>query len=210
MYKKYILKILLLTLLFTLPLSSASAFALGEPVTDVIKKAEEKARIQRLEAERKAKAIEGYYSKGKASYYKGDYEAAIANFEELLKTDPTYEPAKLYLQCAIVQGRLSAFEGKINSIKLKMADIVADYDKRITQIEGLGLSYLLEQALLRCQAGDFSGAEYYYNLCYKLNPQSEDKLTWFVNATYELKDLSNTLDEYYKKIEEVSRAEGLE
>jgi len=208
--RKILHKSVLFIFLITISLPLVSTFAFEEPIFTLIKKAEEKARIQRIEAEKKAKAINNYYTKGKAHYQRGNFAGAIANFEELLKIEPNYEPAKLYLQCSILQQKMCIQQEKINSIKLKMADIVADYDKRIKHVEGLALGYLLEQALLRCQAGNFTGAEYYYNLCYKLDPQSKERISWFVNATYELKDLSDSLDECYRKIEQLSEAEDFD
>ena len=88
-----------------------------------------------------------------------------------------------------------------------MADLIADYDSRIEGMEGLAFAYLLEQALLRCQAGDFPGAEHYYNLCYKLDPKNKERISWFVNATYELKDLYDTIDKCYEAIEELPELE---
>ena len=160
-----------------------------------------------MEAQEKQDAVNGYYTKGRACYDRGNFLGAIANFEALLKLEPDYEPAKLYLKCAIIRDKLYMQEDKIYALKIKMADVVADYDRRIGQTEGLAFAYLLDQALLRCQAGDFIGAENYYNLCYKLDPKNKERINWFVDATYELKDLSDSLDECYKAIEELPELE---
>lgn len=203
MIKNILNKKVWLVCLFIVFMPLAPVFAFEEPIFRLIEKAEEKAHVERIKAEKKIKAIDNYYKKGKASYQRGNFSNAVANFKELLKIEPDYKPAKLYLKWSIIQDKISAEVDKVNSIKLKMADITADYDRRIKQKEGLALTYLLEQALLRCQSGDFDGAEYYYNLCYKLDPRSKEDLSWFVNATYELKDLSKTLDEIYRIIEKL-------
>jgi len=148
-----------------------------------------------------------YYKKGKIYYRRGDFKKAASNFEEALKLASYNEHLKMYFNSAIIQYKIALKNSKIESIKLGMADIIADYDKRIKKTEGLAIGYLLEQALLRCQAGDFTGAEYYYNLCYKLDPTNKEKVNWFVNATYELKNLSDSLNECYKELEELPEAE---
>ncbi len=188
-----------------LPLVCVGAF--DRPDLELMIKVEKKANLQRMEAQKKQDAINNYYAKGRTCYDRGDFLGAMNNFEGLLELEPNYEPAKLYLKCAILQHKLSIQEHKINSIKVKMADIIADYDRKIQQVEGLAFAYLLERALLRCQAGDFNGAEYYYNLCYKLNPRNKERISWFVNATYELKDLSESLDKCYKVVEELPELE---
>ena len=208
--RKSLYKSIFFAFLLTAFLSSDFAFAFDGYLLAPIRKAEEKARLQRIEAEEKAEAIDDYYTTGKTYYQRGDYLGAVANFESLLNIEPNYEPAKLYLKCAIISHKLALEESKINSIKLKMADIIADYDDEVTRVEGLAMSYLLEQALLRCQAGNFAGAEYYYNLCYKLDPQNKERISWFVDATCELKDLYDVLDDCYKKIEEISEVESLD
>lgn len=194
--------------LYAIVLPLASVFASDGPLS--VRESTIDARLQYIEdeAEEKADEINRYYNTGKNCYYRCDYLAAIANFQELLKIYPEYKPAKLYLQCAVIQHKIDLQQNKINSLKLKMADIVADYDRRVHEGEGLAFNYLLEQALLRCQAGNFEEAEHYYNLCYKLDPNSKEKITWFVNATYELKDLYDSLNESYDKIEELSKTES--
>lgn len=181
-----------------------SVFATGDSVLDAIERAEEKAYQQRLEAQNKMKAIDNFYNRGVAEYEKQHFKGAIENFEEALKLSPDYEPAKLYLECSILGQKLTGEQEKIDSLKLKMADIIAEYDARIKEIKGLAFTYLLEQAKLRCQAQDYNGADYYYNLCYKLDPKAKEQISWFVNSTYELRDLSVSLDECYEKIEDLS------
>ncbi|MFH0732725.1 MAG: tetratricopeptide repeat protein [Candidatus Omnitrophota bacterium] len=142
-----------------------------------------------------------YFDKGKICYNKGEFQKAAVNFEEALKILPYHEPAKVYHNLALIQHKINLKQDEIESIKVKMADIVSDYDKKSKQTEGLTVGYLLEQALLRCQAGDYNGAKNYYNLCYKLDPKNKDRIMWFVDATYELEDLSDSLNECYDEIE---------
>ena len=202
-----VLHIVWMVCLFTVFSPLGPADALDGTGFELIRKVEERASLQRMEAQKKQDAVNNYYTKGRACYNRGDFLGAIANFEGLLKLEPDYEPAKLYLKCAIIRDKLYMQEDKIYSLKIKMADVAADYDRKIEQTEGLAFAYLLEQALLRCQAGDFNGAEHYYNLCYKLDPENKERINWFVNATYELKDLSDSLDECYKAIEELPELE---
>ena len=185
---------------------SVSAFE--DSILKAIRKAEEKAQQQRLEAQSKAKAVESFYKKGKVYYGKGKYAEAISNFKQLLEIHPNYEPAKLYLECAVIQQKVLAESEKANSLKTKMADTIAEYDAKIEHAKGLTYTYMLKQALLKCQAGDFDGADYYYNLCYKLDPNSKESLEWFVNATYDLRDLSSELDEVYRTIDEIPELES--
>ncbi len=204
---KNLSKVLSLIIIFTVVFPMNLAHALEPATSDIIRKAEEKAYQQRLQAQNKARAIDNHYNDGISSYKRKDFSNAISNFEEVLKVAPDYEPAKLYLECAIMEQKLSSQEELINSIKLQMADITAEYDRKIKEVKGLAFTYLLEQALLRCQAQDYEGADYYYNLCYKLDPAAKEQISWFVNATYELRDLSKSLDECYREVEEISDLE---
>ncbi|MBN1405444.1 MAG: tetratricopeptide repeat protein [Candidatus Omnitrophica bacterium] len=158
-----------------------------------------------LDADKNAFLMNQYYDKARIYYSKGIYENAVSNLEEALKVAPYNEPLKEYFNTVVIKHKISSDQGEISSTKVKMADIISEYDIKIKQVEGLGLGFLLEQALLRCQAGDFAGAVYYYDLCYKLDPSNKERIGWFVNATYELEDLYTYLDESYKKIEELSR-----
>lgn len=196
----------------------STGYAFEEPVFALIRKAEKKAELRRIEAEGKAKdqrlearrrinAIDNYYNKGKRSYEKGYFLDAVVTFEELLKVEPDYEPAKLYLKCAIIQNELETQESKIEKVKLEMSDIAAEYEKKVKRVEGLGFTYLLEKALLQCQAGNYDGAEYFYKMCYKLDPRAEEKISWFIDSTYELKDLADSLNESYRIIEELPELE---
>ena len=145
-----------------------------------------------------------HYKDGKIAYRKGQYSSAVESFEKSLEALPYYEPAQLYLNIAMVEHRAEIQNEKIDYVKMQMADVIADYDRKLRELDGLAFTYLLEQALLRCQSGDFAGAEYYYNLCYKIDPGSKQTIGWFVDATYELKDLYKSLDESYKEIESLA------
>lgn len=204
MYKNFVIIIFLIHIIVIISsISPKVIFAFEDPAAalmDKIGAAEEKADLQH-------RTINSYYFRGKAHYQRGDYAEAIVNFEALLKIDSNYEAAKLYLECAILQQKIEAQEAQIESIKLQMADIIAEYEGRIKTVGGLSLGYLLEQALLKCQASDFDGARYYYNLCYKLEPKNIKRLEWFVDATDDLESLSADLDVCYKKIEELAKTE---
>lgn len=188
-------------LLVSLPGYHASG--IEDPILTLIKRAEREAESQREEALYKSELINTNYKSGKYNYIKGKYKSAIGNFKKVLEVEPNYEPAMLYLRCTLIQHKLIIEEDKIYDLKFDMADIISEYDVKIEEFDGLAFTYLLEQALLRVQSGNYRGAEYYYDLCYKLDPASKVKISWFVDATYELEDISNTLDEHYKRIEEL-------
>lgn len=169
-----------------------------------IKKAEDIADQKRAEAQRKADLINSYFNKGKACYQSRRYNEAKKYFEDILDLDPTYEPAKLYLESSIIHLEILKNQDEINEIKLKMADIIAEYERRREEVDGLTMRYFLEQAQRKCQLGDYKGAEEFYNLCYKIDPYSKDKIEWFTKATYDLIKLSQALQEHNERIEELA------
>lgn len=168
-----------------------------------IDKALQLADQKQKKAQEKAALINNYYNKGKAYYQSQRYSHARQYFENILEIDPSYEPAKLYMESAIIRQTIIEINREINIIKLKMADIIAEYDKRREHVDSLAIKYFLEQAQSRCQLGDYKGAEEFHGLCYKINPFSKDKIEWFVKATYDLVELSQALDEQSRKIEEM-------
>lgn len=176
-----------------------------------INKAVELADQKQREAQQTVALINNYYNRGKACYQSRRYKEAIRYFEKILDIDPSYEPAKLYIEGAIIQQRIAETQQRIietqleiKNIKLKMADIIAEYDRRRERIDGLAIKYFLEQAQRKCQLGDYEGAEKLYNLCYKVHPFSKDKIEWFIKATHDLIKLSQALDEHSSKIEELA------
>jgi len=131
----------------------------------------------------------------------------MENFEEILALDPSYEPAKLFLESAVIRIEIINEQQEINNIKLKMADILVEYDKRREAVDTLAIKYFLNQAEEHVQAGNYDEADKLYGVCYKINPNSENKIEWFVKATHDLKKLALSLDEHYKKIEELTSFE---
>lgn len=174
------------------------------PLVYSVKKAEDLADQKQREAQQTATLINSYYNKGRACYQSQRYKEAVGYFEKILEIDPSYEPAKLYLEGAIIRQRVSEIEQEVEQIKLKMADIIAEYDKRRERMDGLAIKYFLEQAQRMCQLGDYQEAEKFYSLCYKIYPYNKDKLEWFVRATYDLIKLSHSLEEQSRKIDELA------
>jgi tetratricopeptide (TPR) repeat protein len=201
--------ILILLLVVVYPLTAkADILSEGATISDQvdysIKKASSLAERKRAQAQAKAAILNNYFLKGRAYYQCRKYNEAIECFERIIDLDPSYEPAKLYLESSIIQLKILKEKEEINNIKLKMADVIAEYDKRRNQMDSLAIKYFLEQAQQKCQLNDFRGAENYYNLCYKVYPYSKTKIEWFVKATYDLIRLSKALEEHGKKIEELS------
>lgn len=202
---RYYIYILLLSVIHSVIVKPAlSQTERNLSVDSSINKAVEIADQKQREANEKAALINSYFNKGKASYQSRKYMEAVRCFEKIIDIDPSYEPAKLYLESAIIQQRIAEAEQEIKSIKLMMADIIAEYDRRRENVDSLAIKYFLEQAQRKCQLGDFEGAEQFYNLCYKVYPYSKDKIEWFIKATHDLLKLSRDLDEHSKKIEELA------
>jgi tetratricopeptide (TPR) repeat protein len=167
----------------------------------------EQAKKGLAEAEKKLKTIRTSFDKGKRAYQLKKYKIAMKYFEDILAIDPLYEPAKLYLESAIIRQRIVEANHKIANIKLQMADLLAEFDNRVRHIDSLALKYFLEQAQQKCQIGDFAGADRFYNLCYKVYPYHESKIEWFVKATNDLVELFDALEEQNRKIEELAASD---
>lgn len=206
---KTIYNFIIYILLLSCAHSILAAPALSQPENNLpidysMGKAEEVADQKQREAHQAAMLINDYYNKGKASYRSRRYKEAIRHFEKILEVDPAYEPAKLYIEGAIIQQRIADVREDINNIKLRMADIIAEYDRRRDYMDSLAVKYFLEQAQAKCQLGDYEAAEKFYNLCYKVYPYSKVKIEWFIKATHDLIKLSQALDEHSKKMEELA------
>jgi len=159
------------------------------------------------ESQRQQAMINDYYNKGRACYQARRFQEAKGYFEKILDMDPSYEPAKLYIESAIIRLEVVDEYQAIQGLKLKMADIIAEYDRRREHVSSLAVKYFLEQAQRKCQIGDFKGAEELYNLCYRVNPYNKNKIEWFVKATHDLVKLYQELDERTRKIEELTAFE---
>lgn len=187
--------------------SASAVFSQNEPPSPLaysVKKAEDLADQKQREAQQTATLISSYYNRGKACYQSRRYKGAIGYFEKILDIDPSYEPAKLYLEGAIIRQRVLEIQQEVEEIKLKMADIIAEYDKRRERMDSLAVKYFLEQAQRKCQLGEYQEAERLYSLCYKVYPYSRDKIEWFIKATYDLSELSKSLKEQSRKIDELT------
>lgn len=205
-FRYYIIYILLISFILSLSITQ-SALSQPEATSSIdhsIKRAIEFADQKQKEAQREAEIINNYFSKARASYGRGDYREAIKYFEEILNRDPAYEAAKLYIESAIVHLEIQKEQAEIETIKLKMADIIAEYDRRRERAGSLAVGYFLDQAQKKCQIGDFKGADNLYNLCYKVNPHNKANIEWFVKATHDLRKLYRVLDEHIARIEELT------
>jgi len=203
--KSYYYKVLVLLLACTF-LKSFPALAQPQRETSIdysVQKAVEYADHRQREAQRKQAMINQLFNKGRGAYKSRRYAEAADYFQQILDADPSYEPAKLFLEGAIIRLDIEKEYRNINSIKLKMTDIIAEYDRRRERVPSLAVKYFLEQAQRKCQLGDYKGAEDLYNLCFKINPYSKDKIDWFVKATHDLARLSKELDEHSRRIEEL-------
>ena len=162
------------------------------------------ANIKQKQAQERVTSINKYFNKGKSHYNAKRYLEAKDCFDQILAIEPSYEPAKLYLECLVIQEGILDAHGRIEVIMLKMTDILAEYDKRVRRMDSLAVKYFLEEAQKECQLGNFAAAESRYNLCYKNYPYSKDKIEWFVTATYDLIDLYKQLDEENMEMERLA------
>ncbi|NQT95182.1 MAG: hypothetical protein HQ572_01915 [Candidatus Omnitrophica bacterium] len=201
-YYNIIILLLSLTLFYSFPV-----FAQPQEASSIdysIQRAAELADSKQKEAQKKQAMINQLFNKGRGAYASRRYKDAADYFQQILDIDPSYEPAKLFLEGAIIRIEISREYGTINSLKLQMADIIAEYDNRCNRVHSLAVKYFLEKAQQKCQIGDYKGAEEFYNICYKINPYAKDKIEWFVKATHDLAKLSNELDEHSRRIEELT------
>ncbi|MFH1644791.1 MAG: hypothetical protein ABIB11_00060 [Candidatus Omnitrophota bacterium] len=152
--------------------------------------------------------VDDLFRKGKKSYYNEDYNDAITAFEDLLTIDPQFEPAKLYLQNCVMKMQVINEAETIHQIKISMADIIAEFETRRQCVKGLTARYFLEQAQRKCQLGEYGEAEKLFGICYKINPSNKKQVEWFVNATYELMELSKQLDEHIQRVDELAATEN--
>lgn len=150
----------------------------------------------------KYSVIEDLFKKGRKSYCNENYTEAIAYFEELIAMDPQFKPAKLYLQNCVIKMQIMNEAKIINKIKIDMADIIAEFEKHWQCMKGLTIRYFFEQAQKKCQLCEYGEAEKLYSICYKINPENKKQIEWFVNATYELMDLTKQLDEHIQRVDE--------
>jgi len=178
---------------------AASAYLQDGPMDEFAKIAD----MKQERAQERVTSINKYFNKGKSYYRSKRFTEARNCFQEILSIEPSYEPAKLYLECVVIQEGILDARGRIESIMLKMTDILAEYDKRVKRMDSLAVKYFLEQAQKECQLGNFKAAESRYNLCYKIYPYSKSKIEWFVTATYDLIELYNKLDEEDAEMEKL-------
>jgi tetratricopeptide (TPR) repeat protein len=200
LYKCLILLLLFLT--FSCVLYCAdNVYAL--PQEDTIKEFAKIADLKQKQAQDKNATINRHYNKGRSYYASRQYREAKICFEQILEIEPSYEPAKLFLQSVVIQEGVVQARRRIEDIKMGLADIIAEYDKRVQRTDSLAVKYFLELAQKECQVGNFNAAENYYNLCYKIYPHNKERIEWFVKATYDMMLLYNKLDEEHKGMEEL-------
>jgi tetratricopeptide (TPR) repeat protein len=201
--KYYLFTILVLFYILkpSTPACSNNAYASWQE--DSIKEFARIADIKQKQAQEKAKSINSFYVKGRSHYNSKQYSEAKACFEQILEIEPSYEPAKLFLESVVIQEGILDAQGRVQNIKIQMADIIAEYDKRVQRTDSLAVKYFLEQAQKECQLGNFQAAENYYNLCYKIYPFGKEKIEWFVKATHDLLLLYKQLEEENRGMEEL-------
>lgn len=170
---------------------------------ETIKEFAKIADLKQKQAQEKNATINKHYNQGRAHYASKRYMEAKASFEQILEIEPSYEPAKLFLQSVVIQEGIVESRKRIESIKMQLADIMVSYDRRVQRTDMLAVKYFLELAQKECQIGNFQAAENYYNLCYKMHPHNKESIEWFVVATHDLMLLYNKLDEENTKTEEL-------
>jgi len=173
--------------------SRSSAYAVSQD--DSIREFARIADVKQKRAQEKSAIINGHYDRGKVYYISKQYRQAKLCFEQILEIEPSYEPAKLFLQSVIIQEAIIQSRKRIEDIKMQLADIMAEYDKRVQRTDSLAARYFLELAQKECQRGNFQAAENYYNICYKIHTYNKQRIEWFVKATHDLMLLYNKLDE---------------
>jgi tetratricopeptide (TPR) repeat protein len=198
-YRLYILVIISISLC----LSAFYNISYASPQDDSVREFARIADMKQKQAQEKAADINRHYNKGRSYYNSRQYREARICFEQILEMEPSYEPARLFLESVIIQEGVLESRKRIEDIKMQMADIIAEYDRRVKRTDSLAVKYFLELAQKECQVGNFRAAEEYYNLCYKIHPYSKKKIEWFVKATHELMLLYDKLDEENKGMEEL-------
>jgi tetratricopeptide (TPR) repeat protein len=158
------------------------------------------------ERQTKINQITDYYNRGRLHYNRGQYGQAKAYFEKILELYPGWSSAQTFLNSLIMIDGVYKAQARIENIKMKMLDIIAEYDKRVQRTESLAVKYFLEQAQQECQSGNFQAAEKYYDLCYKIYPSGKDKIEWFVKATHDLTLLYNEMEDENKRIGELKKS----
>jgi tetratricopeptide (TPR) repeat protein len=180
-------------------LNSAYAYWKDESIKDYSRIAD----IKQKKAQEKVGLINGYYNKGRSHYQSRQYAQARSYFEQILEIEPSYEPARLFMESIAIQENILEARRRIEHIKMEMADIMAEYDKRVQRTDMLAVKYFLELAQKECQIGNFAATEQYYTLCYKIHPYNKDNIEWFVEATYDLMILYDKLDKENTEMEEI-------
>ena len=170
---------------------------------DSIREFAKLADTKQRQAQEKNAIINRHYNKGRSHYASKQYMEAKACFEQILEIEPSYEPAKLFLQSVVIQEGIIQSRKRIEDIKMQLADIMSEYDRRVQRTDSLAAKYFLELAQKECQIGNFQAAENYYNICYKIHPYAKERIEWFVKATYDLMLLYNKLDEENTEMEEL-------
>ena len=170
---------------------------------ETIKEFAKIADLKQKQAQEKNTTINKHYNQGRAHYASKRYMEAKASFEQILEIEPSYEPAKLFLQSVVIQEGIVESRKRIESIKMQLADIMVSYDRRVQRTDSLAVKYFLELAQKECQIGNFQAAENYYNLCYKVHPYSKENIEWFVKITHDMMLLYNKLDEENTRMEEL-------
>jgi tetratricopeptide (TPR) repeat protein len=196
-----------LTVIFLFIIYSSILYCTGDgyasPQEDTIKEFAKIADLKQKQAQDKNTTINKHYNKGRSHYFSKQYHEAKICFEQILEMEPSYEPAKLFLQSVIIQEGILQSRKRIEGIKMQLADIMAEYDKRVQRTDSLAVKYFLERAQKECQIGNFKAAENYYNLCYKIHPYEKDRIEWFVKATHDMMLLYTNLDEENRGMEEL-------
>jgi tetratricopeptide (TPR) repeat protein len=158
------------------------------------------------ERQTKINRVADYYNRGRLHYSRGQYGQAKTYFENILELYPEWGSAQTFLNSLIIIDGVYKSQARIENIKMKMLDIIAEYDKRVQRTESLAVKYFLEQAQQECQSGNFQAAEKYYDLCYKIYPFGKDKIEWFVKATHDLTLLYNEMEDENKRIGELRKS----
>jgi tetratricopeptide (TPR) repeat protein len=201
---KYLILVLLFLSVSSVLYCSDNVYTSSKEYT--LKDLAKTADLKQKQAQDKNAIINRHYNKGRSYYASRQYGEAKICFEQILEIEPSYEPAKLFLQSVIIQESILQARKRIENIKMKLADIMVEYDRRVQRTDSLAVKHFLELAQKECQVGNFKVAENYYNLSYKIHPDNKERIEWFVKATYDMMTLYNELDEEHKGMEELMAA----